>query len=82
MIPLQPGTGPVGRDIESPEDIIQLVDSFYASAVVDSVIGHFFTEVMQVDLEEHLPRLYRFWCAIILGMLILHAALQKSGERG
>ena len=56
------------RDIESPEDIIQLVDAFYTSAIADSVIGHFFTEVMQVNLEEHLPRLYRFWCAIILGM--------------
>jgi hemoglobin len=56
------------RDIESPEDIIQLVDAFYTSAVADTVIGHFFTEVMQINLEEHLPRLYRFWCAIILGM--------------
>lgn len=56
------------RDIESPEDIIELVDTFYATAIEDSEIGHFFKEVARVDLEEHLPRLYRFWCAIILGM--------------
>lgn len=56
------------RDIESPEDIIELVDTFYATAIEDSEIGHFFTEVARIDLESHLPRLYRFWCAIILGM--------------
>ncbi len=56
------------RDIESPEDIIHLVDAFYALAISDSVIGHFFTEVIQINLEDHLPRLYRFWCGIILGM--------------
>ena len=59
---------PGSRDIESPEDIIEIVDTFYAIALEDSEIGHFFKEVASVDLEDHLPRLYRFWCAIILGM--------------
>ncbi|MBL7646811.1 MAG: group III truncated hemoglobin [Candidatus Hydrogenedentes bacterium] len=68
MTPLQDSAQPARRDIESPEDIIHIVDSFYAIAITDSIIGHFFTEVIQINLEEHLPRLYRFWCAIILGM--------------
>lgn len=68
MNPTQDNPTRARRDIESPEDIIQFVDAFYTTAIADSVIGHFFTEVMQVDLEDHLPRLYRFWCAIILGM--------------
>ncbi|HRD51385.1 MAG TPA: group III truncated hemoglobin [Flavobacteriales bacterium] len=56
------------RDIESPDDVILLVDTFYRAALIDPVIGHIFVDVAKIDLESHMPRLYRFWCAILLGM--------------
>lgn len=55
-------------DINSIDDIERLVDDFYALAIQDPVIGLYFTEVAQVDLRVHLPKLYRFWSALILGL--------------
>ncbi len=56
------------RDIESIEDIEFLVRTFYDQAMVDPEIGFFFTEVAQIDLEAHLPKMYRFWSSLILGL--------------
>lgn len=55
------------NDIQSASDVEQLVDAFYALALDDPVIGHYFTEIAQINLEEHLPKMYRFWSALILG---------------
>jgi len=56
------------RDIESIEDIEFLVRTFYDQALTDPEIGFFFTEVAQIDLEAHLPKMYRFWSSLILGL--------------
>ena len=56
------------RDIETTEDVESLVDAFYAQALEDPVIGFYFTDVAGIDLDAHLPKLYRFWSAIILGL--------------
>ena len=55
-------------DIETTEDVEQLVDAFYDQAIDDPLIGFFFTEVAGIDLNEHLPKMYRFWSALILGL--------------
>ena len=49
------------KDIESPEDIKLLVDSFYAKVKTDPLIGYIFTEVARVNWEKHLPVMYSFW---------------------
>lgn len=54
------------RDISSREDIVQLVDGFYAKVLKDELIGHFFTEVVQITLEKHMPVMYAFWEGILL----------------
>ena len=54
-------------DIETREDIEQLVDSFYKQVLQDPQIGHFFTEVVQLDWEKHIPVMYDFWESILLG---------------
>jgi len=54
-------------DIASRDDIKQLVDAFYDQALTDPVIGFFFTDVAQFDILTHLPKMYAFWSAIILG---------------
>lgn len=48
-------------DIESRKDIERLVNAFYAKVKMDTTIGHYFTEVVNVNWEKHLPRMYDFW---------------------
>jgi len=49
------------QDIKNRADVKLLVDSFYKKALLDKAIGHFFTEVIQLDLEKHMPKMYDFW---------------------
>ncbi len=53
-------------DIKDRTDIQNLVTTFYQSAIPDPVIGYFFTQVVNLDLEEHLPRLTDFWSTLLL----------------
>lgn len=56
------------KDIENREDIEQLMRAFYAKAIPDEIIGHYFTEVIQMDLEQHLPVITDFWETVIFGV--------------
>lgn len=53
------------HDIESRQDIEVLVDTFYEKVKADDIIGHFFTEVVRVDWQNHLPVMYNFWENIV-----------------
>jgi hemoglobin len=53
------------KDITTNQDIELLVNTFYEKVKCDDVIRHFFTEVVQVNWEQHLPVMYRFWENII-----------------
>src|SRR6476620_4226108 len=55
------------RDLETRADIDQLMHVFYKQAFVDNVIGHIFTDVVKLDLEEHLPIIGDFWESLIFG---------------
>lgn len=55
-------------DIENRDDIEQLMRAFYAKAIPDPVIGHYFTEVIQMDLEKHLPVIIDFWETVLFGI--------------
>src|SRR5687767_7282597 len=54
-------------DIESKEDVLRLVTLFYEKAIPDEIIGHFFTKVVQLDFEKHIPKIAEFWSGILLG---------------
>ncbi len=54
-------------DITSEDDIKNLVDTFYAKVKRDDVIGYIFTDVVDVDWEHHLPKMYAFWQFLLLG---------------
>lgn len=56
------------RDIENTDDIKLLVDSFYRLVIDDDVIGYFFTRIVKLDFEKHLPVMYQFWETVILGL--------------
>jgi len=49
------------KDISNKKDVEMLVNRFYDKVKTDEQIGHFFTKVVQVNWEKHLPVMYRFW---------------------
>ena len=51
------------KDIETRDDIIQLVDRFYDKVVVNPVIGPFF---QAIDFAHHKPLMVDFWCFVLL----------------
>jgi hemoglobin len=55
------------NDIRNREDIAALVNAFYDKVKVNPVIGHFFSEVVNVNWEKHLPVMYDFWEGIVFG---------------
>jgi hemoglobin len=54
-------------DIEERQDIELLVDEFYKKVLADEVISHFFTDVVKLNWEKHMPIMYNFWSATLLG---------------
>ncbi len=55
------------NDIQTPEDLHLLVDTFYEKLLSDPSINYIFTDVVKIHLEEHLPILVTFWSQAILG---------------
>ncbi len=53
------------NDIESRDNIENILNSFYKKAFADDLIGHFFTEVVPLDLATHLPVIADFWEAVL-----------------
>lgn len=52
-------------DIRSKDDIVLLIDTFYARVKANSLIGYIFTEIAQLDFEKHLPVMYDFWESVL-----------------
>lgn len=48
-------------DIRNRGDIQLLIDSFYKKAIADDIIGFFFTDVVVLNWEKHMPLMYDFW---------------------
>lgn len=55
-------------DLDSPERIAEMVESFYASVSVDDLLGPVFNDVARVDWSAHLPKLAAFWNRALLGI--------------
>lgn len=53
------------KQIESREDIELLVKTFYSKATTDDLIGHFFTKVVELNFEKHLPVMFDFWESVL-----------------
>lgn len=54
-------------DIRSRADIETLINSFYDKVKTDTTIGFFFSDVVPVNWETHLPVMYNFWESILFG---------------
>ncbi|MFP5577572.1 MAG: group III truncated hemoglobin [Acidimicrobiia bacterium] len=55
------------EDLDSVEEIEEMVRRFYADVAMDDVLGPVFEDVAQVDWSEHLPKLTAFWARALLG---------------
>lgn len=54
-------------DIASADDVALLVREFYTRVYDDDVLRPMFAEVAGIDLEEHLPKMERFWGTVLFG---------------
>lgn len=54
------------KDIESKEDIMILVNSFYNHVRRDKVLGPIFNDIAKIDWNAHLPKMYDFWETVLL----------------
>lgn len=59
---------PSSRDLNTPEEIAEMVRRFYADVAQDDLLGPLFNDVARVDWSEHLPKLAAFWCRALLGL--------------
>ena len=56
------------RDLDTPEEIAEMVRRFYQDVAQDDLLGPLFNDVAQVEWSEHLPKLTMFWCRALLGI--------------
>lgn len=61
------------NDINARSDIERLVDAFYQKVRANETLGQIFDDMMQVDWETHLPKMYDFW-----ETALLHKAIYKG----
>lgn len=69
----EPAAPAAAGDLDSVEDIAEMVRRFYQDVAQDELLGPIFNDVAEVDWAEHLPKLTAFWCRALLGI---------SGYRG
>lgn len=53
------------KDIETRVDLEKMLHAFYRKVFDDDVISYFFTDVVPLDLEHHLPVITDFWEAVL-----------------
>lgn len=54
------------RDISNKDDIELIVNSFYEKVKSDETIGFFFSKVVPIDWDKHLPKMCAFWENVLL----------------
>ncbi len=59
---------PPTHDLNTPEEIGEMVRRFYRGVAQDDLLGPIFNDVARVDWNEHLPKLTAFWCRALLGI--------------
>jgi hemoglobin len=54
------------KDIEKRPDLERMLEIFYRKVFKDDLISHFFTEVVPLNLETHIPVIADFWESVLL----------------
>ena len=55
------------EDIQSKEDLVVLVNTFYERVRKDTLLGPIFNTVIGDDWSQHLPTMYSFWNTVLFG---------------
>jgi len=63
------------NDVKNREDIAQIVEAFYRTAMQDKSIGYIFTEVAQLNLQEHIPTICDFWETVLFGNMVYRGSV-------
>lgn len=66
------------KDIENRDDIAAVVNHFYDKVKTDDLISFFFTDVVPVSWEKHLPVMYDFWEHVVFGTGPYHGNPMKT----
>lgn len=53
-------------DLDCPENIRQHVDNFYEKVLKDEVLAHIFLDVANIDIDEHLAIIAKYWEKLLL----------------
>lgn len=53
------------HDINNRQELEEMLRQFYTLVLDDAIIGHFFTQVVPLQLETHLPLIADFWEAVV-----------------
>lgn len=59
---------PRNCDLDSEEEIFELVKRFYSKVAQDELLGHVFNDVAHVNWDEHIPKIATFWNKMLLGI--------------
>lgn len=54
-------------DLKDRNDIVVLVNKFYDKVNKDDKIAFFFNDIVKVNWDLHLPKMYDFWETLIFG---------------
>ncbi len=54
-------------DIHTRDDLEHIVAAFYQQLLIDPIVGFFFTDIVQLDLDTHIPKIADFWAFQLLG---------------
>lgn len=49
------------KDIKNRHDIELIVNRFYGKVMKDELISPFFTDLLKLDMNKHIPVMYDFW---------------------
>lgn len=55
------------NDVTDRAGLETMLAHFYEKALADEVIGFFFTQVVPLNMETHLPLITDFWESVVLG---------------
>ncbi|MEZ5322803.1 MAG: group III truncated hemoglobin [Microthrixaceae bacterium] len=71
----------VRGDLDSVEDIEEMVRRFYRAVAQDELLAPMYNQVARVDWSAHLPKLTSFWCRALLGVEGYSGNLSRAHER-
>ncbi len=69
------------KDIESLEDIVVLVDTFYAKVQQNGLLAPVFDAFVAGNWDEHHDKLYRFWQSVLLKEMTYSGKPHKHHEK-